>query len=144
MDDFIPSIKVKFFITGDDFDLDEVTNRVGINPTRARTKDSFPPQTIQAGFACNEWLIETTEENCLAVAIKFEEMLSMLKGKTENIKSLCDDYNLETGFVIVIHMVGEDNPEMILPREVISFAASMNADIAFDMYVYCDGEPLLD
>jgi len=134
MDDFIPSIKVTFYIMADEFDLEEVTRRLGINPTETRTKDSFPPQ----GLAHTSWSLDVEEKDCCAVAILFEEMLEVLGGKSETIKTLCDDYNLETSFVVVIHMQGEDNPEMFLPREVISFAASINADIGFDLYCYCD------
>jgi len=138
--DFIPSINVYFYITADEFDLSEVTRKLGVMPTSTRTKDDFPPQ----GLACTEWVLETGREDCIAVSIQFEKMLQMLDGKANVIKNVCNEYNLETGFVVAIHMMHGERPEILLPPEVISFAASINADIGFDLYCYEDEDESLE
>ena len=132
MDDFIPSIKVIFGIFADEFDLDEITRRIGVIPTKARTKDSFRVQTL----ACTEWVLETGQENVIAIDIQFKKMLKMLEGKADVIKRVCDEYNLETNFVVVIHTMVCEEPELVLSREVIAFAAAINAEIGFDLYSY--------
>lgn len=128
----IPSIKISFYITGDNYDLEEATKRIGIVPTMARTKGSLPPNAL----AYTIWAINIKEENCIAVSILFERMLSILDGKANIINELCNDYSLATGFEVVIHMKDGDSPEVVLPREVISFAAAINAEIGFDIYCY--------
>jgi hypothetical protein len=136
MNVIIPSIKVIFCLFADEFDIDDVTRKLGIIPTDTRTRDSFPSQSIAAGVAKTEWCLEIKEENCIAVAILFEKMLEILREKETLINEICDDYNLESSFVVVIHMQDGDSPEVVLPREVISFAAAISAEIGFDLYCY--------
>lgn len=136
MSDFIPRIEVTFYIMADEFDLNEVTCRLGVTPTETRTKDSYPHQSIAAGVAHTEWSIDLVEENCIAVSFLFEKLLNVLSGKEKLITQVCDDFNLEAGFVVVIHMKDGDSPEVILPREVVAFAAAINAEIGFDLYCY--------
>jgi len=130
--DFIPSIKVTFYITADEFDLDEVTHRLRITPTKTRTKDSFSPQVS----AYTVWALEIKEGNCIAVSIVFEKLLTILQDKEEIINRICSDYSTKTGFEVVIHAQDGDLPEIVLPREVVSFAAAINAEIGFDLYCY--------
>jgi hypothetical protein len=136
MNDFIPSIKVMFCVVADEFDIDQVTRRMGLIPTETRTKDCFPPQSIIAGVASTLWVMEVKEEHCWGVRSLFEEMLDILRGKEVLIKEICDDYSLEVNFEVVIHMKDGDSPEVVLPREVVSFAAAINAEIGFDIYCY--------
>lgn len=136
MGDQMPSIKIKFHISADTFEISEVTRKIGVVPTKTRTKESFPIQSIVAGTACTLWTLETETEDCLAVSIVFDNMMSMLNGKSEIIKSVCDDKKLSTSFEVVVRMYNGNNPELVLPREVISFAASIGAEISFDLYCY--------
>ena len=136
MEEFTPSIKVWFCLDADEVDLGYVTKKLGIIPTETRTRESFPPQSIAAGFAKDVWSFIIKEENCIAVSILFEKLLSVFKGKEGIIKKLCDDLGLEAAFEVVIHMQDGNSPEVVLPREVIAFAAAINAEIGFDLYCY--------
>jgi len=133
---FIPSIKVALYLIADEFDLDRVTEMIGVIPTETRTRESFPRQSISAGIAKSEWSVEIMQENCIAVSTLFEELLMVLKGKEDIIRRVCEDFCIDTGFLVVIHMKDGDSPEVILPREVISFAAAIRAEIGFDIYCY--------
>ena len=130
--DNMPRISVSFCLSADLFDLDYVTKTLGIQPTAARTRDSFRIKEV----AHTEWYIAIVKENCFAVSIPFGEMVHLLENKIEAINRLRSELNLEVIFVIVIHMKDGDGPEVVLPREIVSFAASINAEIAFDLYCY--------
>ena len=132
VDDFVPSIKVIFCLEADEFNLNQVTERMELIPSEVRTRDSFPTEY----YVKTIWSLEIIEENCEAVSIVFEKLLDSLKGKEEIIRNICDDYDIEAGFVVVIHCQDGDNPEIVLPREIISFAAAINAEIGFDLYCY--------
>ena len=108
---------------------------MGIQPTRTRKKADWPIGTVKAGFAVDFWEIRTEEEECKAVQWQFEKIMKELIGKTETIKELCHEYNLKAGFVVVVKAEVGDFPEMVLTQEIISFVASINADIGFDMYI---------
>ena len=132
MTNFIPSIKVSLYISGDELNFEKVTRKIGVVPTRTRTKDSFPPQAL----ACNLWSVDIKEENCWGVSVVIEKVLEIFKGKESIINEVCTDYNLETSIEIVIHVQDGDSPEVVLPREVISFASMINAEIGFDLYCF--------
>jgi len=136
MTDFVPSSKLIFYISGNDFDLDKVTHMIGISPTETRIKDDFPLQSILAGVAKTEWCIDLKEDHCIAISVLFEKMLEKLKDKETVIREACQNFQLSADFVLIIHTQGADRPEMLLPREAISFAAAINAEIAFDLYYY--------
>ena len=136
-----PSISLTFFLTADEFDLDEVTRKMEITPTGTRTKDSFPQQSIDAGFACTGWVLEIEEEHCLAVSILFDRLLEVLRGKEKTIERLQNDYGIEASISISIYMHDiAARPEIWLPQEVVQFAASINASIGFDLYSNCSCE----
>jgi len=130
--DRLTEMKISFYFAGDLFDLNYVTSRMGITPTETRTKDSFPP----TGLAHTEWSIEFCQEKCKAVSILFKMLIDLLGGKEDIIRSICNEHDIEAGFVIVIHMENANGPEILLPREAVSFAASINAEIGFDLYCY--------
>ena len=140
MENITPSIKVTLFLTADEFDLDEVTRKMDILPTTTRTKDSFPPQSITAGFARTGWALEIEEEHCLALSILFERLIEILRGKEGIINGFQNDYGIEASISISIHMHQAANPEIWLPQEAVKFAATINASIGFDIYSYCSCE----
>jgi len=132
MIDFIPSIKIKFYFAGYEFDLDQVTSRLGIVPDVARTRDDWPTKH----YVETIWAIEIEEYNCIAISLLFEKLLAIIKSKGAIIRDICSDCDAEVGFVIVAHYQDGSKPELTLTREIISFAASINAEIGFDIYCY--------
>ncbi|MCL2081843.1 MAG: DUF4279 domain-containing protein [Oscillospiraceae bacterium] len=128
----IPSIKITFYLAGKDFDLERATQKIGIIPTRTRTRDSFPLGTL----AYTTWEICVEKKRCAAVSILFEELVDILSGKSEILCELCKEYDLETNFEVVIHMQDGDSPEVVLSRKILFFATSINAEIGFDLYCY--------
>ncbi len=67
--------------------------------------------------------------------IQFEKIMKLLLGKEIIIKEICSIYNLDTFFEINIFMENGDRPEMILTKDIISFLASINAEVGFDLYI---------
>jgi len=133
---FIPSIGVTLYLTADNVDPDEITRRLGIIPTSTRMRDEFPPQSIAAGVARNLWRIEVREDDCIALSIVSDKLLAIFDGKLEILKTICNDYNLKVSIEVVIHMKDGDSPEVVLHGDIISLAASINAEIGFDIYCY--------
>jgi len=41
------------------------------------------------------------------------------RGKEDIIRRACEDFSIEAGFLIVIHMKDGESLEVILPREVV-------------------------
>lgn len=132
----MPLISVEFYMTSDSTDLESITNALGLVPTRTRKKQDWPQGTIDAGMACDLWEISIEQETSKSVDAQCKKLMDILRGKEEIIKSLCNRYNMETHFEVVIHMKSTETPAIYLEKESISFLAAINADIGFDVYAY--------
>lgn len=127
----LPQIKVSFFFVGDKFSLNDVTNEMQIVPTKTREKDSFPIKELAKTF----WVIETDKECCKAVTLQFEKLIKILSGKEKIINQICNKYEIKAEFCVTIWMENGDKPEIVLTNEIISFLASINAEVGFDLYI---------
>ncbi len=127
----LPKLRIVFFFSGDEFDFDEVTDRVNIVPTQTRRKEDFPIKEL----GTNQWSLKTEKESCKAVSLQFEKILEKLRGKEEIINQICRENNIEVGFEVRVFMENGDGPELVLTREIISFLASINAEVGFDLYI---------
>jgi len=126
-----PKIKVSFCLAGDNDNLDEITKLMEINPTKQRKKEDCPIMQ----FALTTWNLSTEKEYCKAVYWQFDKVLEKLKGKEEIINEICKKYNFEASFTVVVEMLVGNGPELVLTRDIISFASSINAEIGFDLYI---------
>jgi len=129
--DVMPQIRVSFFFSGDKFDLNDVTDRMQYIPEFSRNKEDCPLPEV----ACTCWSMDSEKESCRAVSIQFEKILDLLIGKEQIILQICNDYNIDVGFLINIFFENGDRPEIVLPKEIVLFAASINAEIGFDLYI---------
>jgi hypothetical protein len=143
----LPTIKIGFDLTGDEFLEEDVSTKLGLNSDEFRSKDDWPdaikenkdridlpywykPRTV--------WCVDICEEHSYAVSVQFEKMIDLLEGKENAIKEICEELNLIANFQIVINMEAGDRPEMILTKEILHLASSLNAEIGFDMYIFDD------
>jgi Zn-dependent M16 (insulinase) family peptidase len=122
---------VDFNISGDTFDLDLITEKIGITPTKTRRKEECPVTAT----AITYWRLSTEKETCTAVSYAIEDLIGKLAGKEIIIKEVCNKNNLRTSFNIVIEMISNDGPELVLTREIVSFMSFLDAEIDFDLYV---------
>ncbi|MDT0017144.1 DUF4279 domain-containing protein [Listeria swaminathanii] len=131
MEPNLPRICVGFYLTGDDFDLNYVTAKLGILPTNMRERKDFPVSAM----AHTSWELETEKEFSKAVCYQFEKLIRELRGKEAIINELFDNLNLEVIFTVVINMENGDGPELVLTKEIIGFVSAINAEVGFDIYV---------
>lgn len=127
----LPKIRVSFYILGDQLNVDEVGKKLDILPTRIRLKENFPVKE----FGTNTWELRTEAESCKAVEWQFEKILKILRGKEEKIRRVLEEENAEAYFTIAIFMEAGDGPLLELTEEIISFMASINSSVGFDMYI---------
>ena len=127
----LPQIKVSFFFFGDEFNIDEVTAQMKIEPTETRKKEDFPIKELAHTY----WSLDTPKENCKVVSWQFEKIMNLLVGKETVIKQICDNHKVKAEFLIDIWMENGDKPEMVLTKDIISFLASIDAEVGFDLYI---------
>lgn len=122
----------------DEFDLEFVTNKLGINPTRARKRCDFPQPSIDAGFATDEWSYEVREKNCDNIAVPFNKIYNLFREKVDDINNLCNDINIIADFTVIIYTKTGNTALNCISKEILSFVASIHAKIGFDLYCYED------
>ena len=135
----MPVIQATFSISasGGELDLEEVSRRLGVSPTRTRRKADFPPQTP----AQTSWSLEVKEENAFSVGAVLDKLIRRLAGDypleaAKKIVRLCEEFDAEASLEIVIHMRNGDSPEVRLFSAQLLFAAAIGAEIGFDLYCY--------
>lgn len=140
-------IRITFYLVGKNglhVDLNYISERLNLFSTKTRTPDDWPdyiknpnnelPDELKPRYL---WEFDMQYEKCNAVSTRFEEMLKIFKDKAKIINELKDQFILEAGFEVGIHAQHDQGnlPEMCLTKEIIMFAASIEADIGFDMYL---------
>ena len=132
--DYVPDwriqIKVEFYITGD-FDPQEATKKIGLEPTETRRKEEFRLKE----FATNEWGITIDYEYSYDPNEGLSKLYHLLKDKEKKIIEYCQQNKLIIGITIVVRSDQGNHPYMGINREFIQFAARLNAEVLFDMYL---------
>ena len=126
-------ISVNITLSGDCFDLEYVTNTLGINPTYKRNNTEILGNGKVFGYT--EWGIGTGYEKSLDIEVQFLKIYSLLKYKEIVLANLAIDCNAEWHIVFVIKIENGDVPAMVIPKEMIEFCYKIGAEIGFDTYV---------
>ncbi len=133
----MPKIGVKFFITGEDhkdFDLDEVTAKLGIEPTRTQKQEVLRNGTVKATY----WLFALPKVEALSIDDRMNEMRLILSGKKDIIKQLCESRGLCATFEVNITAASDELPEIYITSDFLAFAGELNADLGIAMYLDTD------
>jgi len=140
-------ISITFCLSGKfgiEVDLNEISERLNLAPARARTPIDWPeaiknpknelPDEYKPKYT---WDYDVQYKECKAVSIRFEELLETLRGKEKIINELKERFALKASFLVSIHAQHDqcNLPEVFLTQEIITFVASIGAEIGFDMYL---------
>ena len=137
-----PQIAVRFRLVGEDVDLNEVSEILDLVPIRIKTPCDWPeviknpkielPDSFKPSYL---WEYSIPYKICTDVSVRFEEILSILKGKEITVNKLKERYPLEVSFEVGIqaHHYPSNMPAMILTQEIITFISSLGASIGFSM-----------
>ncbi|MDF2474383.1 MAG: hypothetical protein K0R21_2165 [Anaerocolumna sp.] len=126
----LSQIEVSFLLTSNEDYIDNITEKLSIIPSKVRKKESYKVKE----FARASWELSTGLVNSRAISTQFDTIKQILCGKEELINIISQEYNLEVFFIVTIHAVIGDGPEVVLPREIVKFASQINAEIDFDIY----------
>lgn len=134
------SVKVEFMILGDNILPEEITRRLGISPSLKWLKG----EPLKGGGVqeCSGWEINTDYEKSLDINGQLNLVIDKIKEKREELKYICNRDGMESKFSIVIKIENGQTPAIVMNREVIELAYSINAEIEFDVYAnpYTDEE----
>lgn len=103
---------VYFALTGADFDLQNVTQRIGVHPTQKWNKGDKGIYKKALEYSC--WKLATNkEEKCILIGSLVDEVINKLFDKIEIINELKNQYNLDSVLEIVMYI--NTNEEQVIP-----------------------------
>lgn len=128
------NIMAELRILGDDFDVDEITNKLNIQPSEYwKRGDNIKRINKLRKYTC--WIISTGYEESLDINIQLQKIMKKLEGKVDILKTLKDRYDLDYRLDLVINVEDNQSPEIFLNSDVISFANEIKAEFDFDLHI---------
>jgi hypothetical protein len=117
---------------GDDFDPDEVSKVIGINPIRARRKGEPTPK-----YSYWDYSTGTVEDEVVDVYEMSSSLVTTLDQYADNIIKAMNVFNLQAVLEVVLTITPDDSkstPAIGFESEVISFLHKVGATIDIDTY----------
>lgn len=136
----LPDISLSLNFYGDSFNPDEVTQRLGIEPTEChRIGDPIPRLTENARpgkYRHDGWRL--MQGPCEAIEIdrllnKFQKLVDV---PGETIRQVCSDLEVEAVVICgVLQPISSATPNLCFPTNFLRWVADMEAEIYFDLIV---------
>jgi len=130
-------VKVEFCIVGDNFVPKEITELLRVFPTVSYCKgDKFmggPEKNIPMKRKECCWRLETEYINTIDVDSEIRKVYDLLRDKREVFNEIKSRFSVMYKFVIVIYF--DDNPILSIERDIVKFAAEIDASFDFDTYI---------
>ena len=137
-----PKIAVTLCFEGNEVNINEITERLELIPTTVQTPNDWPesikhpnkelPGEIKPRYT---WNYSIQYETCKNVSIRFENLLTVLRGKENIINELKNKFHLSIEFLIGIqaHHFPHNMPAVVLTYDILKFTTFIGADISFSM-----------
>jgi hypothetical protein len=126
-------IRAHLRITGD-FDPDEVTNMLGINPHSAWRKGDSRPQRANENFSFSNWSIGVPKRVTPYLDEVVEELMTLLADKADHIARFCILQKLNVSLVCVLEFDIEETPAVTLSDYQVAWLSSIGAGVDIDIY----------
>lgn len=140
-------ILVEYLLVGDDFPIDVMATEIGINDCEI----SYIGDSVYGGphknlfirnEECSSILYSTGYIETMETEIPLRMLYDILYEKKDIILKYIEKYSLESKFCITLCL--SDNPEIMIPKEVLELAAYLKAFIEFDTYLdYDENEKII-
>lgn len=128
------NIMVEFCILGDEFNPEEITSKLLIEPSEQYLKGSRNARNIERKESC--WSINTGYLETLFVSEVLDILLDKLASKKELILEIEKEMDLICKFFVVIKIEDKIKPAIYLDKRVIEFADFVGAEFDFDLYIF--------
>jgi hypothetical protein len=127
----LPEIQAEFLITGVNVAPDEITDAIGVMPTRTWKMGEIIEKTTLPRKQ-NGWCLSTGYHHDFDLGKQAKDLLQSLLPKSELISSYCREHGLRCELACVIYLIDE-TPSVNFDDETISGFAKLNASIDVDI-----------
>ncbi|MGE7949874.1 DUF4279 domain-containing protein [Lysinibacillus sp. NPDC093688] len=128
-------VMVCFSLYGDEFSIDDVTEKLGVTPTEAFKKgDLIPNRSTVCYRKETSWDLGTGYQASLDVNNQLQQIIDKLQNKSLILNEIKETYTLECKFFIVVKIEEGNTPALYLSKDIIKFAANIEAEFDVDLY----------
>ncbi|EJR63066.1 hypothetical protein IIO_02163 [Bacillus cereus VD115] len=130
-------VMVYFNLSGDEFPVEVVSERLQVSPTISYKKGDIIRKTNEIENITRNytsWQLSTGYQESFDVGDVMEQVILKIKDKSAIINELKREFGLECRFTIVIKINDGHTPAFHLDNPVIDFANSIKADFDIDLY----------
>ena len=121
----------------DDINIDLITELLGITPTYTRKRRDFPEVSQRLMLAQDGWAYEIPYDNICDIDTLVTLLLGLFSDKIHILNHLRETLPCNTTFNIVINTTESAGyPKMLLSKEFVEVAATINAKISIALYRY--------
>jgi hypothetical protein len=131
------TVKVDFGITGEIFDVDYISQKLGLTPSYFWKKgENRKLGKLQKNMEHTYWDIGIIEEVSSDIDNQLIKIYELLKDKDVILGEIKAKYKVDFTICIVIKIENSEFPVMCLKKWFIDFAHDINTEIEFDPYYY--------
>lgn len=133
-----PEVKISLRLTGAPFDPDEVTSRLGIEPTHHfRAGDPMPFGHGRRRW--DLWRVTVGPTEAYDIDAMLDQLRHQVSAPAAQIRDLCAELALESQVFVTTTPAGSLNPSLRFSSEFVAWAAELGALIDVDVRAY-EGE----
>ncbi|WP_455813226.1 DUF4279 domain-containing protein [Pseudomonas graminis] len=128
-------VRAEFSICGDQFDLNEITERLGINPSEVRVKGVIPKGRKRPSVETS-WSISTDKEDSYDVDVQTKKVLSLIKEKVGDLCEIKEKMDVSFILSLIVEVENGEKPALHFTSDTISFLGKIGAESDIDLYIY--------
>jgi hypothetical protein len=132
----IPDVKIYFRFYGDSFDPDEITRRLGIQPTHSFLPGDPITEDGRGRRRGYGWWIKVGPRRTLDIEDMLRELRERVGVSPEIVRQVCADLNVDLSIVCGVGGDEEDAmPTMFFPTDFLSWVVELGASLNVDVSV---------
>lgn len=131
----LPTVRLFFRFYGESFDPDEITRRLGIEPTYKFGPGDSVTEDGRGRRRHSGWMIEVGGQETIEIDALLQELRKSVEVSAEAVRQLCDDLGVEA---VVLCGVGQHEdaittPALSFPTDFLEWVAEMGASLDVDV-----------
>lgn len=131
------NIKTEFVITGENFDLDRITQELEIQPTEQWIKgEQIPNRNKKIVRVDTCWSYSLGEEVSLDMNNQLIKLLELLSPKKNKLLELKKMFNIEFLILVIINVENDNKPTISIKTPAVEFLHYINAELDVALYIF--------
>jgi len=130
----LPNVGLYFRFYGEAFDPDEITRRLGIEPTAQRRPGDPITRDGRGKYRDYSWMVKVGPCATVEIDALLQELRERITVSPTDVRQLCQDLDVELVIICGVGMAkAEDLPVTYFPQDFVKWAAEFEAAINVDV-----------